>query len=111
MSHETLILRVAIDQAACVLADEDRDLAERVAYARALLVAARETTDALSPAQRAVLDADPGVTAALARIAAGAGVYVRAGPDGGPSDERLEPTSDACAVAPDALVRLGLSDG
>jgi hypothetical protein len=102
------MLRAAIAQAAHVLADEGRDLAERVRQARALLIAALETTDALSPGERAALDADPGVRAALARLAAGDEVYLLAGPDGGPSDEPLEATGDECEVGPEDLTRLGL---
>jgi len=71
-------------QAAHVLVDEQLELAERVGQARALLIAALESTAAVSPAERAALDADPGVQAALARLAASDEVYLLAGPDGGP---------------------------
>jgi hypothetical protein len=67
MPAEPTILRAAMAQAARVLADEQLDLAEQVRQARALLVAALEATAALSPAERAALDADPAVQAALAR--------------------------------------------
>ena len=108
MPCEPTILRATMAQAAHVLADEQLDLAERVGQARALLVAALEAPAALSPAERQTLDADPAVQAALARLAAGDEVYVLAGPDGGPSDELLEPTGDERLVGPDELTRLGL---
>lgn len=95
-------------QAAHVLADEGLDLAERVGQARALLVAALEATAVLSPAERAALDADPAFQAALTRLVAGDEVHLLAGPDGGPSDELLEPTGDECEVGPDELARLSL---
>lgn len=108
MPAEPTILRAAMAQAARVLADEQLDLAEQVRQARALLVAALEATAALSPAERAALDADPAVQAALARLAAGDEVYLLVGPDGGPTDEPLECTGDERQVGPDELKRLGL---
>lgn len=108
MPSEPTILRATMAQAAHVLADEQLDLAERVRQARALLVAALEATDVLSPAERAALDADPGVRAALARLAADDEVHLLAGPDGGPSDKPLEATGDECEVGPEDLTRLGL---
>jgi hypothetical protein len=95
-------------QALRVLADEERDLAERVGQARALLAAVLDATAVVSLAERAALDADPGVRAALARLAAGDEVYLLAGPDGGPSGEPLELTGDEREVGPDELARLGL---
>ena len=108
MPSEPTTLRAAMAQAVRVLADERLDLAERAYEASVLLRAALDATGALSPAERAALDADPAIQAALTRLASGDEAYLLAGPDGGPSDEPLEPTGDECEVGPDDLTRLGL---
>jgi hypothetical protein len=78
-------LRVVATQVVGLLTDEGTSLEQRVELAHTLLANALTATAPLTPAQRAALDADPGVQAALARLDADK-EYVLAGPDGGPGD-------------------------
>ncbi|MFP4437211.1 MAG: hypothetical protein ACLFVO_08180 [Chloroflexaceae bacterium] len=83
-------LRVVATQIVGLLTDENTSLEQRVELVHTLLANALTATAPLNPAQRAALDADPGVQAALARLDADE-EYVLAGPDGSPGDAMLEP--------------------
>lgn len=110
MMPEMLTLRAAIAQAGCLLADKTRERSVQPGATRTRPAGCvtLDTTAALSPADRAALDDNPVVQAALARLATSDEVYLLTGSDGGPSDELLEPTGDERPVGPGELERLGL---
>lgn len=83
-------LRVVATQVVGLLTDENTSLEQRVELVHTLLANALTATAPLTPAQRAALDADPGVQAALARLDADE-EYVLAGPDGSPGDDMPAP--------------------
>lgn len=108
MPDEPTALRAAAAEALRILDDPQLTSEARVAAAGAVLRAALAATAALTDAQRAALDADPGVQAALRRLADDDGAGYLAGPDGAPSDVRVAPSADARPVGPGDLARLGL---
>lgn len=106
-------LRTVAAQVVTILRDNEAPLDQRVAQATSLLTDALTTTlppaGPLSPAQRAALDSDPSVHAAIARLADDE-EYVLADADGGPGSVPLviEPGIDERPVDERRLAVLGL---
>lgn len=108
MTVAPIDLRVVATQVVGLLNDASTSLEQRVELAQVLLSNALRVTGPLSPAQRATLDADPGVQAALVRLDDDED-YLLAGPDGGPSDIflALEPGTAERPVNEERLTELG----
>ncbi len=108
MTVEPIDLRAVAAQVIGLLRDEGTPLDQRVARASSMLDDALIASTPLTPEQRAALDADPSVQAALARLDDDE-EYFLADEDGGPSGVRLElePGAEERPVDDQRLTELG----